>query len=202
MSNKSEIAVNDWDLELASHSGQYLWELYWPESKLTKSDINWKKVKHHYITCLFSWIKEIWVSHPHHSPPPFHLHSASCHILVHVKSLRSSFGRIWGKQVKTPPLFFFQNKNYFTKTLPILLAKMVCLIKKNSTQMMISCVMWCLVIQDLSGKFIYWIVLTTLLQLIQHSLSMINGYYVIMPESCRKYSASQGELEFTGHSVQ
>ena len=46
---------------------------------------------------------------------------------------------------------FFQNKNYFTKTLPILFAKMACLIKKNSSQTTISCV----VIYDLSSKFIY-----------------------------------------------
>ena len=41
-----------WDLELTSHSSQYLWEFYWPESKLTKSDINWKKV-----------MKSIMISH-------------------------------------------------------------------------------------------------------------------------------------------
>ena len=38
---------------------------------------------------------------------------------------------------------FFQNKNYFTKTSPILFAKMACLIKKKSTQTMISRVMSC-----------------------------------------------------------
>ena len=79
--------------------------IHWPESKLTKSDINWKKVmKSIMISRLFSWIKKIWVSlfgappvhspHPHHSTL-LHLHSASCHILVHVRSLRSSLGRIW-----------------------------------------------------------------------------------------------------------
>jgi hypothetical protein len=50
-----------WKWELTSHLGQYIWELYWPESKLTKSDINWKKVMKSImndITCLFSWIKK------------------------------------------------------------------------------------------------------------------------------------------------
>ena len=50
-----------WNWELTSHLGQYIWELYWPESKLTKSDINWKKVMKSImndITCLFSWIKK------------------------------------------------------------------------------------------------------------------------------------------------
>ena len=121
--------------------------------------------------------KNIWVSlfgappdhspHPHHSTP-LHLHSASCHIHV-VLYTALVYLR---EQVKTPPIFF-QNKNYFTKTLPILFAKMTCLIKKILLKRWYH--VWCLVIQDLSSKFIYCLVLTTLLQLIQHSLSMRNG---------------------------
>ena len=48
---------------------------------------------------------------------------------------------------------FFQNKNYFTKTLLILFAKMACLIKKILLKRWYH--VWCLVIQDLSSKFIY-----------------------------------------------
>ena len=76
-----------WNWEFTSHLGQYIWKLYWPESKFTKSDINWKKVMKSImndITCLFSWIKKIRVSlfgaPPVRSPYPHYstsLHSAS-----------------------------------------------------------------------------------------------------------------------------
>ena len=102
-------------------------------------------------------------------PPSSSLSLLSCTGTCHVKLLRSALVVFEETGQNTPT--FFQNKNYFTKTLPILFAKMACLIKKNSTQTTISCV----VIQDLSSKFIYCLVLATLIQLIQHSLSMING---------------------------
>ena len=89
--------------------------IHWPESKFTKSNINSKKVMKSItsitISRLFSWIKKYmslclellqFVLLIFITPLP----SASCHILVHVKSLRSSLGRIWAKQVKMPPLFF------------------------------------------------------------------------------------------------
>ena len=64
--------------------------------------------------------------HPHHSfiftQPLVIYWSGTCKIITFKPR---------GKQVKTPPLFFFQNKIYFTKTLPILLAKMACLIIKK-----------------------------------------------------------------------
>ena len=135
--------------------------------------------------CLWQGELKIWVSpfgvhpvrspHSHHSTP-LHLHSASCHILVHVKSLRSSLGRIWGKRVKTSPLFF-RIHFFFTKTLPILFAKMACLIKKILLKRWYHVV--CLVIQDLSSKCIYWLVLTTLLQLIQHSLKRVDKDFLL-----------------------
>ena len=92
--------------------------------------------------------------------------SFSCHILVHVKSARfnTKLGVImlkpWSCLRETgqnAPTFFFQNNNYFTKTPPILFVKMACFYSK----MMILCVMSSLVIQDLSSKFIYCLVLTT-----------------------------------------
>ena len=150
-------AVNDfgiWNLQAiwAVHMRTLLARIHihWPESKLTKSHINWKKVMkgswYHMFNSLE--LKKIWVSlfgappvcspHPHHSTP-LHLHSAPCHILVHVKSARlntplachyvQAFILLEGNRSKHP--HFFQNKNYFTKTSPILFAKMACLIKKK-----------------------------------------------------------------------
>ena len=95
-----------WDLELTSHLFGPVhmrtlltqMHIHWPESKLTKSDINWKKV-----------MKSIMISHVYSLEfkkkyeslclellqfillilsTLLHLHSASCHILVHVESAR------------------------------------------------------------------------------------------------------------------
>jgi hypothetical protein len=103
------------------------------------------------------------------TPPPFIF---THHILVHVKSLRSSLGRIWGKQVKAPPLFF-RIKIILPKHSHFFCQNGMFNIKKNLLKRWYH--VWCLVIQDLSSKFIYCLVLTTSLQLIQHLLSMING---------------------------
>ena len=89
--------------------------------------------------------------YPHHSTP-LHLHSAPCHILVHVKSTRlntpltchyvQAFTLLEGNRSKRP--HFFQNTNYFTKTSPDLFAKMACLLKfKKILLMMISYVISC-----------------------------------------------------------
>ena len=60
--------------------------------------------------------------------------SFTCHYV-------QAFTLLEGNGSKHP--HFFQNKNYFTKTSPILFAKMACLIKNKSTQTMISRVMSC-----------------------------------------------------------
>jgi hypothetical protein len=129
--------------------------IHWPESKFTKSNINSKKVMKSItsitISRLFSWIKKYmslcleflqFVLLIFITPLP----SASCHILVHVKSLRSSLGRIWAKQVKMPPLFF--RINFFFQNAPNIVCQNGMLNKKKSTQTTISCV----VIYDLSSK--------------------------------------------------
>jgi hypothetical protein len=84
-----------------------------------------------------------------------------------------SYLRETGQNVPT----FFQNTFFFTKTLPILFAKMACLIKKILLKRWYHVV--CLVIQDLSSKFIYCLVLTTLLQLIQHSPKRVDKDFLL-----------------------
>ena len=75
------------------------------------------------------------------TPPPSSLlsllsYTGTCKIITFKPW---SYLRETGQNVPT----FFQNTFFFTKTLPILFAKMACLIKKNSTQTMISCGMSC-----------------------------------------------------------
>jgi hypothetical protein len=119
--------------------------IHWPESKLTKSHINWKKVMksdpwYHMFILLIK--KNIWVSlfgappvcspYPHHCTP-LHLHSAPCHILVHVKSARlntplachyvQAFTLLEGNRSKRP--HFFQNNNYFTKMACLIIKKIL-----------------------------------------------------------------------------
>ena len=72
----------------------------------------------------------------------YSLHSVSCHILVHVKSARlntplacyyvQALVVLEGNRSRLPKCpTFSQNKNYFTKTPPILFAKTARLIKKQ-----------------------------------------------------------------------
>jgi hypothetical protein len=100
--------------------------IHWPESKLTKSHINWKKVMksdpwYHMFILLIK--KNIWVSvwsssslfslssslhSPSSSLSPLS-YTGTCQICqtqhTTCVSLRSSLYPTWGKQVKTPPLF-------------------------------------------------------------------------------------------------
>ena len=96
--------------------------------------------KHHDITCLFSWIKKdmslclfvrsfvllILII----LPPP---QSSSLNLLSYTGTCKIITSKPWSYLRETGQIVptFFQNKIYFTKTRPILFAKMACLIKKN-----------------------------------------------------------------------
>jgi hypothetical protein len=135
--------------------------------------------------CLWQGELKIWVSpfgvppvrspHPHHSTPL----SSSLSLLSYTGTCKIIMFKPWsylretGQNVPT----FFQNTFFFTKTLPILFAKMACLIKKILLKRWYHVV--CLVIQDLSSKFTYCLVLTTLLQLIQHSPKRVDKDFLL-----------------------